>query len=408
MNRAEKTKAGVPQKRYDRTMRSCFASYVVQAVVNNFAPLLFVTFHERFGIPLSKITLLVTFNFLLQLLIDAASVKFLDRIGYRAAAVLANVCAGVGLAMLAILPGRTADPFAALLIAVTVMALGGGLLEVVISPIVEACPSDGKERAMSMLHSFYCWGHVGVVLLSTLFFAAFGLDNWRIMAGIWAALPLVVAVSFLNVPIERLLGEGERGMRLAELAKSKVFWLMFAAMLCSGAGEQSVSQWASVLAEKGLGVSKALGDLTGPMLFAICMGMARLLYGKFGDRIPLRSFMLGSCGLCVFAYLVIGLAPVPALGLIGCGICGFSVGIFWPGTLSLTSAALPRGGTALFCLLALAGDLGCSAGPTLAGMVSSAFGDNIRMGILAAVLFPALLMLCIWRQKRVVARERGK
>ena len=389
------------QKRYDRTMRACFASYIVQAVINNFAPLLFVTFHDSFGIPLSKITLLVTFNFLLQLVIDAASVKFLDRIGYRAAAVLANLCSAAGLVLLTVLPGATADPFAGLLIAVSICALGGGLLEVVISPIVEACPSDGKERAMSMLHSFYCWGHVAVVLISTLFFAAFGLARWRIMALIWAALPLIVSLMFLNVPIEGLLGEGERGMSLRELACSKVFWLMFAAMLCSGASEQSVSQWASVLAEKGLGVSKALGDLTGPMLFAICMGTARLLYGKFGDRIPLKKFMLGSCALCVFAYLLIGFAPVPALGLIGCGICGFSVGIFWPGTVSLASAAMRRGGTALFCLLALAGDLGCSAGPTLAGMVSSAAGDNIRAGILAAVVFPVLLMLCVLRQRKM-------
>ena len=387
------------QKRYDRTMRACFMSYVVQAVVNNFAPLLFVTFHESFGIPLAKITLLVTFNFLLQLGVDAASVKFLDRIGYRAAAGLANAFCAVGLALMTVLPGATGDPFVGLLISVTVFALGGGLLEVVISPIVEACPSDNKERAMSMLHSFYCWGHVGVVLISTLFFAAFGLSHWRVMAAIWAVLPLAVALMFLNVPIEGLLGEGETGMRLGELAKSKLFWMMFLAMLCSGASEQAVSQWASVLAERGLGVTKALGDLTGPMFFAICMGLARLLYGKFGDRIPLKRFMLGSCGLCVFAYLLIGLAPVPALGLLGCGVCGFSVGIFWPGTVSLASAAMRRGGTALFCLLALAGDLGCSAGPTLAGMVSSAAGDDIRVGILAAIVFPAVLMLCIWRQR---------
>lgn len=387
------------QKNYARTMRACFASYVVQAVVNNFAPLLFITFHERYHIPLSKITLLVTFNFLLQLCIDAASVKFIDRIGYRASAVLGNGCCALGLALLAILPGCLGDPFAGLLIAVVICALGGGLLEVVISPIVEACPTDGKERAMSMLHSFYCWGHMAVVLISTLYFALFGLEHWRGMALIWAILPLAVALMFLNVPIEGLLGEGERGMRLGELFRSKLFWLMFLAMLCAGASEQGVSQWASALAEKGLGVPKALGDLTGPMLFAACMGSARALYGRFGERIPLRKFMLGSCALCVFAYLLIALTPLPALGLLGCGICGFSVGIFWPGTLSMTSAALPRGGTALFCLLALAGDMGCSAGPTLVGFASAALGDDIRLGILAAAIFPLALTLCLLRRQ---------
>ena len=386
--------------RYNRTMYVCFASYIVQAIVNNFAPLLFLTFHETYGIPLSKITLLVTFNFLLQLGVDAASVKFLDRIGYRAAAVLANAFCGVGLALLTVLPGAMANPFAGLMIAVATFALGGGLLEVVISPIVEACPSDNKERAMSMLHSFYCWGHVGVVLISTLFFAVFGLGNWRALALCWAALPIVVAILFLGVPVASLLGEGDRGMSLRELAGAKIFWLMMLAMVCSGASEQAVSQWASVLAEKGLGVSKAVGDLAGPMFFAVCMGMARLVYGKYGDRIPLKKFMLASCVLCVFAYLMIGLVPSPALGLIGCGLCGLSVGIFWPGTLSLASASLRRGGSALFCLLALAGDLGCSTGPTVAGMVSSAAGDNIRIGILAAILFPAALTICIWRQRR--------
>ena len=388
------------QNRYNRTMYACFLSYVVQAIVNNFAPLLFLTFHESFGIPLSKITLLVTFNFLLQLGVDAASVKFLDRIGYRAAAVLANGFSALGLALLAVLPVKMADPFAGLLIAVAVFAMGGGLLEVVISPIVEACPSDNKERAMSMLHSFYCWGHVGVVLISTLFFAVFGLANWRVMALCWAALPLIVALMFLGVPIEKLLADGERGMSLKELACSGVFWLMFLAMLCSGASEQAVSQWASVLAEKGLGISKAVGDLMGPMFFAVCMGLARLIYGKYGDRIPLKKFMLASCALCVFSYLIIGLVPAPALGLIGCGLCGLSVGIFWPGTLSLASAAMRRGGSALFCLLALAGDLGCSSGPTVAGLISSAAGDNIRMGVLAAVVFPIGLTICILRQRK--------
>lgn len=390
--------------RYNRTMRVCFLSYIVQAIVNNFAPLLFVTFHESYGIPLSKITLLVTFNFLLQLGVDAASVKFLDRIGYRAAAVFANACAAVGLALLTVLPGAMADHFVGLLISVSIFALGGGLLEVVISPIVEACPSDNKERAMSMLHSFYCWGHVGVVLVSTIFFARFGLTNWRVLGLCWAMIPAVVALLFLGVPIATLLQEGERGMSLGELARSKVFWLMFAAMLCGGASEQSVSQWASVLAEKGLGIDKALGDLTGPMLFAITMGLTRFYYGKRGDRIPLNKFMLLSCALCIFSYLLIGIAPWPVLGLIGCGLSGLAVGIFWPGTVSLASASMQRGGSALFCLLALAGDLGCSAGPTMAGMISSLTGDNIRAGILATVIFPSILFLCIWRQRKLSRR----
>ena len=392
---------------YNRTVRACFVGYVVQAIVVTYAPLLFLTFQQSYGISLSKITLLVTFNFLLQLCIDAASVKLIDWIGYRAAAVLAHAASAVGLVLLTVLPEALPDPYLGLVISVGVYAVGGGLLEVVISPVVEACPTGNKERAMSLLHSFYCWGYMGVVLVSTLYFAVFGIENWKILTLIWAILPVVNGAIFLRVPIAPLLKEGEAGMSLRELAGQKLFWLMLLAMVCSGASEQAVSQWASVLAEKGLGVSKTLGDLMGPMFFALAMGVARAFYGKFGERMPLEKFMLASCGLCIAAYLLIGLSPWPLVGLLGCGLCGFSVGIFWPGTLSLASAGLRRGGTALFCLLALGGDLGCSLGPTVAGMVSSAAADNLQVGILAAIAFPLILTLCVGAQHRSAARRRA-
>ena len=389
------------QNKYNRTMYACFVGYVVQAIVNNFVPLLFLTFHSSYGIPLSKITLLVTINFLLQLCVDALSVVVVDRVGYRPMAVLAHVFSAAGLILLTVLPEVLGDPFVGLLIAMAVYALGGGLLEVLISPIVEACPTDNKEKAMSLLHSFYCWGHVGVVLLSTLFFTLFGIRNWKIMALIWALIPIVNGIAFLRVPIAPLIEGGERGMKLGELAKNRLFWLFMLAMMCAGACEQAVSQWASAFAEMGLGVSKTLGDLMGPMLFAIMMGLARAIYGKFGERIQLEKFMLMSCLLCVVSYLITSLSPWPALGLIGCGICGFSVGIFWPGTFSMASASLRRGGTALFCMLALGGDLGCSAGPTVVGMISSAASDNLKIGILVAILFPVVLTLCVQLRRRM-------
>ena len=392
------------QNKYNRTMYACFVGYIVQAIVNNFVPLLFLTFHTNYGIPLSKITLLVTVNFLLQLCVDALSVAVVDRVGYRPMAVLAHVCSAAGLILLTVLPEALDDPFVGLLIALAVYALGGGLLEVLISPIVEACPTDNKEKAMSLLHSFYCWGHMGVVLLSTLFFALFGIQNWKILALIWALIPILNGIAFLRVPIAPLIEGGERGMKLSELAKNKLFWLFMLAMVCAGASEQAVSQWASAFAEMGLGVSKTLGDLMGPMLFALMMGLARAIYGKYGDRIRLEKFMLLSCLLCVASYLITSLSPWPALGLVGCGICGFSVGIFWPGTFSMASASLRRGGTALFCMLALAGDLGCSLGPTVVGMASSAVGDNLKIGILVAILFPLLLTFCVQLRKRM---QRG-
>ncbi len=376
---------------YQKTILACFIGYIVQAVVNNFAPLLFLTFQGTYGIPLSRITLLVTVNFGIQLTVDLLSVGFVDRAGYRASMLAAHILAAAGLVSLAVLPEIAPDPFAGLLAAVVIYAVGGGLLEVLVSPVVEACPTDNKEKTMSLLHSFYCWGHVGVVLLSTLFFRAFGIRNWKWLACIWAIVPVFNAFLFVRAPIAPLIEKGEKGSSVRELAGRRIFWIFLLMMLCAGASEQAVSQWASAFAEKGLGIGKAVGDLAGPMAFAVLMGSARAFYGKFGDRIDLDRFMTGSSILCAASYLCISLIPSAAAGLIGCAVCGLSVGILWPGTFSKAAAALPRGGTALFALMALAGDLGCLGGPTLVGLVSGSFGDNLRIGILAATVFPVLL-----------------
>ena len=394
------------QVSYKRTVYACFVGYIVQAVINNFAPLLFLTFQSSYDISLSKITMLVSINFALQLTVDAISVGIIDRLGYRLSAVIAHALSALGLLALVALPEICADPFAGLLAAVVIYAIGGGLLEVLISPIVEACPTDNKEKAMSLLHSFYCWGHVGVVLLSTLFFSIFGIANWKILAVIWALIPIANAVVFTRVPIAPLMEEGDKGLSLRELAGMKLFWVALLAMLCGGASEHSVAQWASVYAETALGVSKTLGDLLGPMLFATAMGLTRAFYGKFGEKINLHRFMGVSCISCIAAFLLLGLSPWPAVGLIGCGVAGFSVGIFWPGLFSMAAATMRRGGTALFCLLALAGDLGCSFGPGLVGLVSSAAGDNLKMGLLAAILFPAVLIGCVIANKRLTAKKK--
>ena len=380
---------------YNHTMYACFIGYIVQAIVNNFVPLLFLTFQATYNIPLSKITMLVTINFGLQLLIDLLSVSFVDRIGYRASMLLAHICAALGFLLLTILPEIFSDPFIGLLIAVTIYAIGGGLLEVLVSPVMEACPTDNKEKAMSLLHSFYCWGHVGVVLLSTLFFKLFGIENWKILAVLWAIVPIINTILFTKVPMASLIEEGETGLTIPQLFSKKIFWLFLLIMVCAGASEQSVSQWASTFAEKGLGVSKTIGDLAGPMAFAILMGTARAFYGKYGERINLDLFMIYSGILCVISYLCIALVPSPIFGLIGCALCGLSVGILWPGSFSKASASIRGGGTAMFALMALAGDLGCSSGPTLVGMVSSHFGDSLNVGILSAIIFPILFLIGI-------------
>lgn len=385
---------------YKHTMYACFAAYITQAMVGVYVPMLFVTFQDTYGISLAKITTMVTLNFALQLLTDWAAALYADRIGYRACAVAAHILAAAGLMGLAVLPNLTPDPYVGLVGAGMIYAVGGGLLEVLISPIVEACPSDNKESAMSLLHSFYCWGGMGIVLLSTLFFALFGMKSWRILTVLWAMLPIANALLFARVPIASLHQEGEQGLTIRELAKNKLFWVMALVMVCAGASEQSVAQWASAFAERGLGVSKTIGDLAGPMMFAAMMGTARLLYSKFGERINLSRAIVGCGGLCIFSYLLTALSPLPALGLMGCGLCGFSVGIFWPGTFSISAGKISRGGTAMFALLALGGDVGCCVGPALVGSVSAARGDNLAAGILAGVIFPILLVAAMLVLKR--------
>ena len=387
---------------YNHTLRASYIGYISQAIVNNFAPLLFLTFQKTYGISLDKITLLVTMNFAVQLLVDFLAAGFVDRIGYRKAIVLAHLLCAGGVAGLGILPELTADPYLGFLGAVLLYAVGGGLIEVMISPIVEACPTERKEAAMSLLHSFYCWGHVLVVVASTVFFRVAGIGNWRILAFIWALVPFFNCFYFARVPIRSMTGE-DRGMSMRQLAGSGVFWLFVLLMVCSGASEQAMSQWASAFAESALQVGKTMGDLLGPCLFALLMGTSRAVYARFSRHMPLIPFMVGSGFLCIAGYLLAVWSKAPVMALMGCGLCGLSVGILWPGTFSLSCARIPRGGTAMAALLALGGDVGCSLGPTVVGLVSNTAGGSIRAGLLAAVVFPVLLLLCL-----SLAGKRGR
>ena len=376
---------------YGHTIYASYVGYITQAIVNNFVPLLFLTFQSQYDISLEMLGLLVTINFGVQLFVDFIAAKFIDKIGYRIAIVAAHIFSGVGLIGLAVFL-EILPPYAGIVLAIIFYAIGGGILEVLVSPIVEACPTTKKEAAMSLLHSFYCWGHVFVVLASTLFFTLAGIENWKWMAVIWSVVPFANAVYFSLVPIANIVEDG-KGMSIKELFKNKTFWILFLLMICSGASEQGMSQWASAFAESGLKVSKTVGDLAGPCLFALLMGLSRALYAKLSDKISLKAAMVGSGCLCIVCYLLAAFAPHPVLGLIGCAVCGFSVGIMWPGTFSLASNSLPAGGTAMFAFLALAGDLGCGSGPTIVGAVAERFGDDLKIGVLSAIVFPILLVV---------------
>lgn len=387
-------------------MAASYLGYITQAIVNNFAPLLFVTFQKSFDISLEKVGYLVTVNFCIQLFVDFIAAKFVDKIGYRICIVAAHLFAGAGLILMGILPFVFSDPYVGLICSIVFYSIGGGLIEVLISPIVEACPTDKKSAAMSLLHSFYCWGHVAVILLTTLFFVTAGIKNWRLLSALWAVIPLANAAYFCFVPINTLV-ESEKSAPMKELFKSKLFWILILLMICSGASEQGMSQWSSAFAETGLQVSKTVGDLLGPCMFAIMMGISRVFYAALSARLNLMKFIAASCVFCVIGYLTAALSPVPALALVGCGICGLSVGILWPGVFSLAAEKAPTGGTAMFAFLALAGDLGCSSGPTLVGVVSGAFNDDLRAGFLAAIVFPAVLIMGIIILKRTKSSVGG-
>lgn len=377
---------------YNHTLYACFLGYITQAVVNNFAPLLFVIFHQQLNIPLSQITLLVTINFLVQLFVDFISPFFVDRIGYKRSIIIAHVFSAAGLVMLGVLPTLSENAFPMLLSAVVVYAVGGGIIEVLISPIAEACPTDNKSAVMSLLHSFYCWGTMGVVIISTLFLAVFGKGSWHTLACIWALLPIFNAIFFSFVPVNHLTEENS-AMSLKELFTNKAFIIFIFLMVSAGASEQAMSQWASYFVESALGVPKAIGDITGVCLFSLMMGIARVGHSRFGDKLNLRTCLIASGALSIASYIIAALSPYSVLSLVGCALCGLAAGILWPGVFSMAAEHFPKGGTLMFAYLALAGDLGCSSGPTLTGFVSSAFADNLNIGLLAATIFPLILII---------------
>ena len=387
------------KSKYQKTLLACYLGFITQAIAANFAPLLFLTFHRTYQISLGRIAFISTAFFFTQLLIDLFCAKYVDKIGYRKSVVASEIFSAAGLIGLAFLPSLLPDPYIGILISVIIYAMGSGLIEVLVSPIVEACPFDNKESVMSLLHSFYCWGSVGVILLSTIFFAIFGIENWRILACIWALIPLYNTFNFISCPIESLTEEGE-GLSIRQLCHIPIFWIALVLMVCAGASEISMAQWASAYVESALGISKSIGDIIGPCLFAVMMGTSRSFYGKYGEKIDLMKFMIGSGALCLVCYLLSALAPLPFLNLVGCAVCGFSVGIMWPGTISIASKKIPLGGTAMFALLAMAGDLGGSVGPGIVGFVTQNANDNLKVGMLAGCVFPTVLVLSVLLLKR--------
>ncbi|MBR7079556.1 MAG: MFS transporter [Treponema sp.] len=385
---------GKSRNKYNKTLAACYLGFITQAITANFTPLLFLMFNRNYGISLGKLAIIPAVFFITQLIVDIICAQVVDKIGYRKCIITSCLCSAVGLVLLAFLPELFPDSFIGIILSVVVYAIGSGLVEVLGSPIVEACPFDHKEAVMSLLHSFYCWGSVGVIVISTLFFKFFGMDNWKILSCIWAIIPLFNIWNFATCPIEHP-NHGEKGMGLLALFKLPLFWIAVVLMVCAGASELSMAQWASAFVESALGLPKNIGDLAGPCMFAVTMGTCRAIFGKFGHKMNLPHFMIVSGILCFITYMLASLSKAPVVGLVGCVLCGFSVAIMWPGTISICSPKIPKGGTAFFAMLAMAGDLGGAAGPALVGNVSQIFDNNLKTGLLAGSFFPLVLIVMI-------------
>lgn len=388
---------------YKSTLCACYLGYITQALIVNLPPLLFIVFREKFGLSYTMLGSLVMAIFVTQLIVDVLAIKFVDKLGHRTCAVLAHAIAAVGMLAFAVLPNIMPSPFVGLLISSILFAIGGGLIEVLVSPIVESLPGEAKASSMSLLHSFYSWGQVLVIILSTVGLLLLGYDLWFILPLIWSLLPIATLFLFARVPLVPV-EEDHKPMPLKKLLSSKIFLLALLLMVCSGAAEQAMSQWASLFAEKGLGISKALGDLLGPCLFAVMMGISRTLYGIKGHKINMHRTLIFSALLCIAAFVITALVPIPAVALLGCSLCGLAVSLMWPGMLSLTAAGYPSGGTAMFALMAVGGDLGCSIGPQLTGIIADS--SSLNFGLLAAIIFPAIMLIGLLALKPLLHKKQ--
>lgn len=385
---------------FKHTVSACFIAYMVQAIVCNFAPLLFVGWGREFGISIGQMTTIVTVTFLTQIIVDLASAKFAEQIGYKVCLVISHACSGLGFLLLGILPYVMKNQYAGILISIILYSVGSGLLEVLISPVVESCPTDNKAGAMSLLHSFYCWGTVFVIAVTTLYFACFGREAWRWLSFIWAVFSILNGIFFCIVPIIEPK-EAENKPKEKSIFKVKFFYVAVALMVCAGSAELAMSQWASAFAETALNVSKSVGDLAGPMAFAILMGLGRVLFSKLSSRVSIEKYLIFSSALCIFSYSLTCLAKNPVLSLVGCAICGFSVSAMWPATISLTTKRTASTSTVMFALLAVSGDIGCTTGPTLIGWITDAMGNDLKKGLMFSIIFPVIILaLLIFSRSR--------
>lgn len=376
---------------YRSTKIACFIGFVVQAIINNFLPVLFIIFYSKpYNLNYEQLGRLLFINFFVQLVVDALTPIIVKKIGYRGASVACHALAAAGLCMLGILPWAfPTHIYTCLVAAIVVYASGSGIIEVCISPIVEMLPGDKKGADMAFTHSFYCWGQMFTVLVSTLLIAVIGQSYWHIIPIIWAIIPLFNMFNFMRVPIVEV-PEESASKTAKTLFKNRDFWVFVVVMICAGASEITMAEWASIFTQQALGVSKTVGDLLGPCAFAICMGSGRVIFGLLDGKFNPKKALIINNILCVACYVGVALCNINWLSLVVCALCGFTVSLSWPGTYSMAARHFTTGGTLMFSVLALSGDLGCSMGPWIMGIVAN--NTNLQTGFLVSAIFPTIMV----------------
>lgn len=409
---------------YRLTTISCFVGIFAQAVIINLAALLFMPLMRLHGLTYVQLGTLVAVNFSVQVGSDLVFSGLIDRIGFRRLVLPACLVGSLGLFLFALapvlLPGRV---FAGLLAATAVYSAAGGLLEVLLSPIVNAIPNEEKGAAMSLLHSFYAWGQMATIILTTLFLFLVGERHWQWMVGFWALLPLANFLLFLKAPFPPSVPEEHR-LNMGDLILKPFCLLAFAAIFFGASAEVLMNQWTSAFMERALLLPKLTGDLFGMCGFALMLGLGRAWHGKYGARFDISKALVAMSALAVLCYLVVALAPGSWPGLLACMVCGFATSLLWPGTLIVASERYPLAGAWMFALLAAAGDVGAGLGPWFTGWVVDHAIDTaaalrleqwlgiggeqaaLRLGILAGTIAPLLALLCHWGMKRMRENHR--
>lgn len=393
------------EKKYLPTKLAGYVGFIVQAIVNNFLPILFIVFQDVYGLGYEKLGRLIVINFATQMFIDFITPKIIHKLGYRRAAFLCQFTACVGLCLMAVLPRFMSNTYLAIIISIVFYATGSGLMEVILSPMIEMLPTGNKSGNMAVLHSFYCWGQTVVVPLTTLMVFIFGRENWTYIPLVWAVVPFVNMFTFLRVPIVEPDSE-EKQSTFLELARTPKFVVYMVMMLCAGASEIAMSQWSSLFVEQALGVSKAIGDIVGPCLFALFMALGRVIYASLSKKVSFTRLLIWLNLLCFICYVMVALCHIAVLSLVFCALCGLSVSISWPGIYSAGARTFKTGGAVMFSAFAMCGDTGCALGPGLVGLVAEY--TNLNVGFLVAAVFPLIMVICsIYILKNRVAKNKN-